>query len=280
MAEGEGTKENAALSNSGDGGASWKDQFLAGDEFAELRDNPSLADVGDVPTLAKRFVDTKAFVGRKGVILPGENATPEELAAFHTALGRPEKPEDYEIAAPESLPEGFPYAPELESAFRQWAYEEGLSATQAKNLFNKYLKANVENFTTQTEAQKAEFKASQDAIVAELHKDWGDKYEENFGIAQTAMREFFPPGSKALAALDKVMGDEPDLIRMAYTIGKRMGEAGFVKGDMSATASLDTRRQELMASPAYTDKKHLDHIKVNKEVTDIYEKLYPTENQQ
>jgi hypothetical protein len=271
--EGEGAAAAAVVGE----GQTWQEQFLGGEEFAELRENPTLSTIQDIPNLAKALVETKGLVGRKGVILPGENATPEEMAAFHTALGRPETAEAYEIAAPADLPEGFPYAPELEAGFKQWAFEEGLSATQAKNLFSKYLTANVENFKAAGEAQAAAFKRDQETITAALKKDWGADYDANFAMAQTAMQEFFPPGSKALAALDKVMGDDADLIRMAYTIGKRMGEAGFVKGGPggAAAAGLEARRLELTASKAYTDAKDPDHAKVVKEVTEIYQKLHP-----
>lgn len=256
-------------------GQTWKEQYLGGDDHAGLRDDPSLADVQDIPTLAKRFIDTKAFVGRKGVILPKDGDAADQ-ERFFKELGRPETVEGYEIKAPEGLPDGFPYAPELEGQFKQWAFEEGLTGKQAQNLFNKYLQTNLAQFEA---AQKA-LKDGMATLAGELKKEWGDKYQENFAIAQKAMGEFFPQGSKALAALDKVMGDDADLIRMAFAIGTRMGEADFIKGGSNNSDDLNARRKELMASEAYLQASHPDHKKVLAEVEQIYKKLYPEGAQQ
>jgi hypothetical protein len=268
MAEGEG--EGQQVIHGQEGGDNWREVYLKGSEYY---DNPSVADVPDIPTLTKRFIDTKALVGRKGVILPQENATPEERDQFYAALGRPEKPEGYEIAKPDNLPENFPYAPELEGQFRQWAFEEGLTAAQGKNLFNKYIQANVVGMAAQQKTLETETAA----MKAELQKEWGDQYPENEAMARQAMLEFFPPGSKALAALDKVMGDDPDLLRMAYTIGRRMTEAGLVRGSATLAASLETKKQELSAHPAFLDANHVEHDRVVHEFNAVLQQIVAEE---
>lgn len=281
MEEGQGQHQDPGQQVIEPAGEGWREIYLKG---SELYDDPTLATIKEVPALAKLAVETRRTLGRygteKGVLRPKDGAPPEEWDQFHKAMGRPETAEAYEITAPEELPEGFPYSPELEGHFKQWAFEEGLSATQAKNLFNKYLKVNLEQFTAQNEAQTAAFKKDQDAITAKLREAWGDKYDENVSAAQTAMREFFPPGSRALMALDKIMGDDPDLIQMAYNIGKRMGEASLVKGSSKVSASLETRKQELAEHPAFMDPSHGEHGRVVKEFNDVLEQIVKAEEEQ
>ena len=44
-----------------------------------LRLHPSLTKFEDVPALAKSYVELESKIGSKGVLLPGENATPTEV---------------------------------------------------------------------------------------------------------------------------------------------------------------------------------------------------------
>lgn len=256
-------------------GDSWRDIYLASEP--ELQQDPTLATIKDIPSLAKLAVEARRTIGRfsteKGILRPKEGAPPEEWDKFYQSLGRPDKPDGYEIAAPAQLPEGFPYAPELEQAFRQWAFEEGLSAGQAKNLYEKYLKLNLENY----ESSQNESQAKTAEITGALKKEWGDNYPENLAVAQQAMREFFPQGSPGLAALDRVMGDDPDLIRMAYNIGARMQEAGLVKGGSAVAASLEAKKQELSVHPAFLDETHAEHKRVVEEFNVVLKQIVEQE---
>lgn len=256
------------------GGDNWRDVYLSG---SELYQEPTLATIKDVPALAKLAVEARKTLGRysteKGLLRPKDGAPPEEWEQFHLAMGRPEKPEGYEIAKPDNLPEGFPYAPELAEYFRQWAFEIGLSANAAKSLFDKYMAVNLKYFEERQKAHQAETAALQ----AELQKEWGDQYPENLAMAREAMRQFFPKGSKALAALDRVMGDDADLLRMAHAIGKGMTEAGLIKGSATLTASLEAKKQELSAHPAFLDNTHAEHQQVVHQFNEVLKQIVAEE---
>lgn len=250
------------------GEVSWREKFLAD---SELLENPSLATIPDVPALAKAFVDTKGLVGKKGVILPGEEAKPEDWERFYGDLGRPENPEGYVLEKPASLPENFPYSPELETAYRQMAHKAGLTPRQTKALYDDWLKINVDqlqHLETQSTAKKAELEAG-------LQKDWGAKYEANLTLARQAQRKFAPEGSPELLALDGAMGNDPRLVKLFYNIGQAMGEAALVTGDTAVSAGDDARRQELMRHPGYLDIKHPEHKMIVEQVRELYQKLYP-----
>jgi len=258
-----------------DGG--WRDTYLVG---TELYEEPTLKTVKDIPGLAKLAVETRKTLGRygteKGILRPKEGAPPEEFEAFYQALGRPEKAEGYEIAKPEGLPEGFPYAPELETQFRQWAFEEGLSAAQAKNVFSKYLAVSLAHYA----AQKQEWDRIDGEIKAALQKEWGDRYEENTAIAQQTAAKFVPAGSPALAALDKVMGDSPALIQLFYNIGKSMGEADLVQGRAAVAATLAAKKAELEGNPALMKDDHPDHRRIVDEYNAVLQRIVEQEEAQ
>jgi len=254
---------------------SWRDIHLAG---SELKDHPVLADVADIPALVRAYVDTKSYVGRKGVILPKEGDV-KDHERFLKEIGRPETPDGYDITAPKDLPDGFPYVPELEAGYKRWSHEAGLRPEQAKFLFDKYLQANVEIFKAQEAKQTAEFAKDVEEMRATLQTKWGDKYAEKLTTARKALNRFAPMGSEAWTALDNAIGDDPRLAELFFNIGSVMGEGDddgdFVAGRSPSSNSLEARRQELMASEAYISDRHPDHKRVVKEVFDIYNKQRP-----
>ena len=93
MSEDVGSVEIDAGSSGGDWRASLSD---------DIRHDPSLASIQDVNGLAKSFIHGQKMVGADKVVLPKEDASPEEMNEFYNRLGRPEK---YEISRPD-LPQG------------------------------------------------------------------------------------------------------------------------------------------------------------------------------
>jgi hypothetical protein len=245
---------------------SWRDSL--GDD---LRDNPSLSTIPDIGTLAKNYVETKSLVGKKGIIQPGENATPEEINEYHAKLGRPESPDKYEFAPPPDMPQEFPYSPDLEQGFRTKAHELGMSNKQAKELFDWYLTSNLEGFQTLTQ------QTDQGRVEAEksLKSDWGKDYETNIEAANRVIRQYGDPiVQESIANKDPIWND-PKLARFLSSIGKAMGESDFVKGDTSAATSLEGKMKSLMADPAYLDKKDMRHNDVVLQVWNLRQQLNP-----
>src|SRR3990170_5621200 len=122
---------------------------LQADKSLEQFKGKDWAEVG--PTLAKGYVETKKMVGGS-LKIPKEDATPEEVAAFYTALGRPETPDKYDTKIPEFPPDaGVP--PLDQVAFRDFlavSHGAGLTAKQVQAVmdwYGAYTLANVDKFT-------------------------------------------------------------------------------------------------------------------------------------
>jgi hypothetical protein len=87
----------------------WLEQFSAEGGTAE---NPSNRDwlkakgFKTVDDLAKSYREAEHAIRNGGKFnVPGDDAKPEEVAAYHKAIGVPEKAEDYTITLPEGVKE-------------------------------------------------------------------------------------------------------------------------------------------------------------------------------
>lgn len=154
----------------------------------ELRDNPSLADVNDVATLAKRFVDTKSLVGQS-IRMPTDDAgretieeftnkilgnanlglmkrpdpeNPDAMAQVFDSLGRPKDPSGY--AAPEGVD------PEMFGSLAATAHELGLTKAQYEKLAQ-----------TQSQAVQQRIQAitqERDQGIQQLKGEWGAAFDQ------------------------------------------------------------------------------------------------------
>lgn len=162
----------------------------------EYRENPALKTIADVPTLTKGYLEAQSRLGNSvripskeagaedrkafrerllavgpeyGVMpIPGEGDDP---GAFHAAMGRPEKPEGYEMPVYED-PE---YEIDLSEAeaLRPVAHQLGLSNVQFKGLVKAATDTNIARQTEQIRRQQAD--------QAALKKEWGAAHHQRMG---------------------------------------------------------------------------------------------------
>ena len=260
------TKDTEAPSKAGaEGGEqapNFRDSFL---KDTDLYDNPSLSTFTDPVALAKAFVETKALVGKKGLILPTEKDPPEKWDEFYKALGRPETPDGYEIVKPEGLPKEMPYSEERVGDFKILAHKIGLSPTQVKELVN-----------WQTAEASKEFSAFQGQFVQVdglglVPKQWiedhnkavdtfkselGDKYEMLTKKAAIAVMKY--GGQELKDFVDKTgFGDNPAFIRAWL----KVAEATLTEDDLVESTSGSMSRKDRIAAinsdPALLDTSNL-----------------------
>ena len=167
----------------------------------DLRIAPALKDVKDVGTLAKNYLEAQGALGRSlrlpskeageadrkafrqrvlelgkdyGVVaLPAEG---EDPAPFYATLGRPAKPEEYDL--PPAQEAGVEFDATEANQFKAIAHAAGLSKRQ----FNKV----VSDMTKTRVAAAAAAKAASAAAIAELKGEWGEAFEQR--LADTARR--------------------------------------------------------------------------------------------
>ena len=168
--------------------------------------------------LARAYLAAESKIGAKGVVVPGEKATPADWDAFYAALGRPEAADKYEIKPAADLKPD----PEREKAFRERAHKAGLTPRQAAALY-----------ADEETARVAEARKAADATVAAdaaLKQEWGAQYDAQIDRAKAAVPLVFGDKFEEARHLKLADGsyalDNPLILRGLAKIGELTGEAG------------------------------------------------------
>jgi hypothetical protein len=154
--------------------------------------------VGD---LVKRLHDNQAAARAKseGMLrVPGDDATPEQLADFRRALGVPEKPEDYGITKPAELPEGVEWDDELVGNFTKFAHETGLPPKQAKAAVEWHAKAMAAKAEKGREELSTFLQDQTKQVLEHFGNDKGKAAEQIGGILKEAEQYGITPHSADL----------------------------------------------------------------------------------
>lgn len=132
--------------------------------------------LGSYRNLEKLFGADKA--GRT-VVLPGENAEPQELEDFYTKLGRPADVDGYELELPENADSDFV------NWFKTSSHKAGLSTTQAKAIVDEY-----NNYVTgRVTEEQASLQQQEEAERQQLRAEWGAAYNTNLAKADAVLAQ-------------------------------------------------------------------------------------------
>ena len=198
-------------------------------EFAPLAQDKSLesfkgqdwTEVG--PSLAKAFVETKKMVGAKApaLVVPGEGATPEQVAAYRKATGVPDAPDGYSISWPE-----FPPGEALDEA----AQTAWLTRMHQIGAPTHIVQAFATLYGQHVNMLHNGYRREAEAAGQELRRDWGPNYDANLGPANRAIQQY---GGDALVDLfaQNGMGRHPLVVRTFSQIGQDLVEHGAMPGD-------------------------------------------------
>lgn len=158
---------------------------------------------------------TTQKVEEAGLKLPGKDAKPEDWASFYKQIGRPEKPEEYEIPVPEGMDGAF--AKEMAPIL----HKHGLTAAQAKGLAEDW---NAMQSKQQQDAIKA-IDAQNKAEEADLKNEWGQNHDANMHFAKLAVKQFLPQekAGAMIDAIESAIGYKAT-IQFLHGIGKGLGE--------------------------------------------------------
>lgn len=227
-------------------------QAPIGNEFESMAIPETYANtpVGKYKTvgeLAKGYENANKLIGAKGVILPGENAQPEEYEKFYNSLGRPEKPEGYKFSPVEGLHPGVKITPEVDKYISGMMHKNGIPQRQADALRKDLLGVLSISQTKQDE----KLNASRHEAETKLRNEWGSEYDANLAKAKAVMLKL--GGEDMVSYANEGPGNDPRLIKFLGMIGKKMSEDTFIKGNEPGTGNSDVLRQ---IKNINMDKKH------------------------
>lgn len=220
--------------------------------------------------LLKAYSEAEKLIGRKGVIVPGENASAEEMAAFRAALGVPETADAYGLKAPEGVPEGV-WSDDMAKVFAAKAHEAGLTTAQAQAVAGWYAGTAAE----QAKAMEAAAVAAREEATAAMRSEWGGQFDAKIEVAKRALVQF---GGQGVADLmtETGLGNHPEVVKMFARIGEAIAEdkpAGM--GGGTAPVMTDPRAQAMAitndkTSP-YWNQQHPEHLATVRRVTKLLE---------
>jgi hypothetical protein len=226
--------ETAAAIPDSAGETRWTDALGEG-----VRDYAAGKGWRDADALVESYRHLERKIGERGLPLPAAEVDDAAWERFHAAAGRPERPEDYDFAMPDDLPEDFAYSEEMAGQMRGWAHAAGLNPRQAQKLHDAY----VGHLADWHWGYRADLDRRRDVAEAELRADWGGAYRRNRELAGRAMDAF---GGAPLRDALKAMGlkDDPRLVRAFAKAGELIAEDGMVgEGTNRATGRLGARAE-------------------------------------
>ncbi len=244
----------------------------------DIRDDAALASINDVPALAKSLIHAQRMVGADKVVLPGKDATDEQKAEFYTALGRPEKPEGYEIPT-EGMPEGLDIPPESLESYYQAAHDLGLNTQQVAGLY-RWLMEDVGKQGEGLATTAVEEKAAGEKV---LREEFGDAYDQRMAVSKKAVRDF--GGDELVAFLnDTGLGDSPALVKAFSKIGIAVGTDEIIGTGAATTfgmtpeeaqAKIAVKEGDAEFMKRYHDQYVTGHLQALEEMKRLYAAAHP-----
>lgn len=205
----------------------------------------------NVSELLKSYDSAQKYIGGS-VKIPQENASAEELSAFYSKLGRPEKASDYDWKEPE----GIQLQGEQFDTFKQRMHDLGMTNKQVSGVLDGYSKIVLDIFKSNETA-----KAQQESETRQaLQKEWGDSFDSKLkGVMDTFEK----------------LGIKDDLAEMGKLYDMRFIKAFHqisvdsngtqIKGAETSKESVEARIKAIQSDPAYLNAGHPQHAEIIKE---------------
>ena len=195
--------------------------------------------------------------------LPKDASDEKGWNEFYTKLGKPAKPEDYDLKAATEAGAGDGFV----NFAREFAFKNNLTKAQGEELAKQFV-AYAEK-SGQTD-QQAALEAIEVERVA-LKKDWGPNWDANRIIArEAAVKLGITP--EAVAALEKAAGYGSAMSAL-LKMGLALGEGRFVTsettGNVMTASGAKERIAELKKDDAWVKKYIAGDVQARKEMTNL-----------
>ena len=251
---------------SGDGGedaGNWYDGFAE-----DVRTNNNITKFGSAEELGKSYINAQRLIGADKIPMP---ETDEDWSNVYGRLGRPDEASMYTIDAVE----GFEVDEEQQNAFKEWAHGKGFSQSQLQDLATYDMERQMSAGTANEESAQAKLDEATNSLKAE----WGEAHAQNVNLAARAADEFMGEAGKEFfdnAMIDGVpAGEHPGLLKMFHSVAKGMMESSKLEGianeGKQTPQEISDSIGKAMSHPAYTNKNHLEHPAIMRQVKALFE---------
>jgi hypothetical protein len=239
---------------------------------AEAKSDPSITKYKTGEDLFKGHKNLVEMIGKKGVTLPAEGASEDEVNKFYNSMGRPEKSDAYQFAKVENLHPEVAVTAEAEKGMKDILHKVGLSNKQADALNTLYLTRMSEALVKRDQENEQSKKETQTV----LQREWGNKYPENLALANRLVKVF--GGDNVIAALGD-LGGNPDVLKFLSSIGRKLSEDSINNvGGVDLLADAGTAKNKIVElNKKIMDMKQSDpgYHDLIQEVSRLYKIAYP-----
>lgn len=266
-AGGEGGSSNAPTSYTAetlnDGG--WRG--LVDKEWGE---HGSTANFKSVNDLAKSYVNAQNLISGKNVIAHPDAEDADGWNTLYNKLGRPENIEGYEFKLPEGSPDhwtGEGYKT-YQDAFKQKAYDSGLSKAQAESQWSFVQEQALKGFNSQTQSQQTMINQN----IETVKQEFGANLTSAVNKRDALLNKFGGQEAVDFVKQNPVLNSSPVVLKMFNEIAKNFGEdvineATLNPGGTMTPSEAQSKVNAMMSDKegAYKNKKHPDHAMAQKE---------------
>jgi len=232
----------------------------------EYRDNPNIIKYGSMDEMAKGLINAQAVIGKKGIIKPGENATPEEMGSYFDSLGRPTESTGYEYAPIEGAPE---VDQEAMAGFQEFAHKNGYSQEQYQAGIEFDLQRQ-QNAQAQFEQERAdEVNQTRNSIYDEMGETEGDAFIRDADAAGKALglNDVF---------VEAGIANNVNVIRALAKAAKSIGSSSLI-GEHGGSLDFDGQVKAIRDNPAYKDKMNPDYNGLQAKMEALYKNRFPNQ---
>ena len=240
----------------------------------DLKSDPSLLPVKDVPGLAKSYIHAQKMIGADKIAIPGKNASEEEWSAVYEKLGKPAEAKTYEDDFGD-----LPIPEENINDFKEAAHKLGLNQIQFKGLTSWYkdlVKTQIEDINVDADTKRAESEA-------ELRKEFGKTYDAKLKSSQRVFQTYGDTKFLDVELKDGTkLRNHPTFIKLMSNIADTISEDKIATGEKGSeffTPAEAKRKIAELTVPgtAYWNRKDPGHEDAVKEVADMQEMVHPEE---
>lgn len=234
----------------------------------------------------KMMDNAQSMIYKKSELqVPGENATPEQIKAFHKQLGVPEDPSAYNVKPVEWAEEDKPIGDFLNASRNEAFMGDIKAAAHAAGVTPAQLQALADAYDRSFAKQHKEAITAQIAKEAELEKGFDELATKLFGDskftvvnnAKRMMEGLVPNEVKPyLAKLDNEALAVLASVLQGVTKRYVKEDAGFSNAGKTVSvtkADIQAEGIRLMSLPAYRDVMHPDHDRITALVKENYKRL-------
>lgn len=225
--------------------------------------------------MAKSYLEARKALGGR-IPIPAADAKPEMWAEVYDKLGRPAKPEEYELP-PADLLKGMVLAEAPTKAFLAKAHELGLSKKQASGVLQQYAALAAEAQQSTVQARQQQMEAATQTLRADPEFG-GAAFEQNLALTGKAIEKFGGPELRVFLNEHPDLGNNPLLAKAFYRAGKAISDASIHGSQTSAIptpAEASDDAAKIMMDPAYRDRAHPQHRDTVAKVKRLFELAHP-----